>query len=75
MKRFQKMKAGVLYALLCVVTLSSCGEYGRCDGMILTNEKTGQKYMIEHQVGWHYRIKGETVKIFDGDTITVYELK
>ena len=75
MKRFQKITKGVLYTLLCVVALSSCGEYGRCDGMILTDTRTGQKYIIEHQTGYHYTIKGETVKIFDGDTLTVYELK
>ncbi len=75
MKRFQKVNKGVLYALLCVVTLSSCGEYGSCDGMILTDTKTGQRYKLTHYNGRLYYLEAEVVKIYDGDTTIVFEAK
>ena len=73
MKNFQTSIKYVLYLFLCVVTLSSCGEYGRLDNLILTDCKTGKTYKIIHYRGYHYKIEMEVVKISGSDTTTVFE--
>ena len=75
MKLFQKIAKGVLYALLCGVALTGCGKYGEVDGLILTDNQTGKKYIIEHNVGINYIIKGEVIKISGTDTVIVFERK
>lgn len=52
MKRFKTLISYTLYALLVVVTISSCTPLDTSlDGKILTDED-GKKYKLEWQDGW-----------------------
>ena len=75
MKNF-RIKNGIkyfLYTLLCVVTLSSCTDGKKYDGLILTDNETGRIYLLKHNVGDTYMIDEKVVKIMGKDTTQVFE--
>lgn len=58
--------------LLCTV-LSSCNNETQYDGLVLTDENTGKKYLLKHNVGDTYFIDEQTQQILGKDTTVVFK--
>lgn len=56
MKTLKFRKRNLLYILLCAVLLGSCAYRDKYDRLELTDEKTGKRYLLRHNLGDTYHI-------------------
>lgn len=62
----------VIFIMFTITSLCSC-ESDKHDGLILTDENTGKKYLLEHRLGDSYFIKEQILQISGGDTTYVFK--
>lgn len=60
----------LLVLLIMTILFCSCNKY---DGLILTDENTGKKYLLEYNFGNSYFIKEQTLLISGSDTTYVFK--
>lgn len=63
-----------VYTVLVAMLFVSCGaDNDKYNGMILTDENTGKRYLLKHHMIDAYFIDEEVEKIIGNDTIRVFE--
>ena len=66
-------KLWYIHCALLLLLLASCKYKKEYDGLILTDENTGERYILRYNVGTTYFIdKLNETRIHAGDTIIVY---
>ena len=69
------MKNLKLFIIVLVTALfNSCTgvNYGRYDGMILVEPKSGKRFLLSHSTGVSYLVYREVEEVVDGDTMRVF---
>ncbi|MEK6829069.1 MAG: hypothetical protein AABY15_03000 [Nanoarchaeota archaeon] len=64
----------LLLLLTFTVLLSSCvNQAHEYDGLVLTDENTGKKYLLQKDGGYRYTVLEQQPKVIDGDTTYVFQ--
>ena len=66
------MRNSIKLLLVLLVLFSSCEDSDKFDGLILTDENTGKKYLLKHNGGDTYFIDEQVIQISGKDTIVVF---
>lgn len=61
----------VLFVMCCL--FSSCVDGNKFDGLVLTDENTGKKYLLKHNFGDTYMIDEQVLEISGKDTTFVFK--
>lgn len=61
----------ILLLFTLVVIFSACSS-NKYDGLILTDENTGKKYFLKHNIGDNYFIKEQILYVSGKDTTLVF---
>lgn len=61
----------ILLLFTLVILFSACSS--KYDGLILTDENTGKKYLLRHNLGDNYFIDEQTLYISGKDTTLVFK--
>jgi hypothetical protein len=62
-----------MFLVAAALTFLSCEDVGKYGGLILTDENTGKKYLIKHNIGDAYFVD-ERVMVISGQD-TTYQFK
>jgi len=62
-----------LFLILLLTSLSSCKDKSKFDGLILTDENTGKKYLLKHNIGDTYMIDEQIIQISGKDTTLIFK--
>jgi hypothetical protein len=65
-------KAFFILLVMCCL-FSSCNNEVQYDGLVLTDENTGKKYLLKHNVGDTYFIDEQVLQISGKDTTMVFK--
>lgn len=65
-------KAFFILLVMCCL-FSSCKNETQYDGLVLTDEGTGKKYLLKHNVGDNYFIDEQVIQISGKDTTLVFK--
>ena len=65
-------KAFFILLVMCCL-FSSCEDGNKYDGLVLTDENTGKKYLLKHNVGDTYMIDEQVLQISGKDTTLVFK--
>ncbi len=65
-------KAFFILLVMCCL-FSSCADDDKFDGLVLTDENTGKKYLLKHNIGDTYMIDEQVLQISGKDTTLVFK--
>lgn len=65
-------KAFFILLVMCCL-FSSCADGDKFDGLVLTDENTGKKYLLKHNIGDTYMIDEQVLQISGKDTTLVFK--
>ena len=65
-------KAFFILLVSCCL-FSSCADGDKFDGLVLTDENTGKKYLLKHNIGDTYMIDEQVFQISGKDTTLVFK--
>lgn len=70
-----RIKKSVLFLSVLIFMLSciSCSDGSKYDGLVLTDEETGKKYLLKHNSGDTYFVDEEWMQITKNDTIRKFK--
>jgi hypothetical protein len=64
-------KAFFILLVMCCLFSSCAGD--KFDGFVLTDENTGKKYLLKHNIGYTYMIYEQVLQISGKDTTFVFK--
>ena len=65
-------KAFSILLVMCCL-FSSCSDGSKFDGLVLTDENTGKKYLLKHNIGDTYMIYEQVLQVSGKDTTLVFK--
>ena len=65
-------KAFFILLVMCCL-FSSCADSDKFDGLVLTDEDTGKKYLLKHNIGDTYMIDEQVIQISGKDTTLLFK--